>query len=425
MNALRRVFAMALAVAFASGPALAADPLEAAQLAELDRVRTQVAGQVQLTAYDLLDELVLGWIQEPVFTTPTPVVLAGLTVPVGLGTGLQALLENHLGGLLTQNPGCNVQLSHCPSCTAVVVHSGPEGTVVSRGIDSPALLQELGSGGRKYALFVDVEAEGTWLVLRARMTELNPDLPIVWSRTLSHASSVPAMLRQPDDLKTVAEARQDYLAALESRGPLAVPVRIGVRAFAAPDGNTLFETDTFDTYDTTDTDTDTGLDTGGIGIAPPPFYWVQSGIELGMSDARAWISSFVLGYSVIPQAYQGLMGEVRFARLLTGNYRSLTRPDLYAFGGAAVMTVWGPATGSFTNNALNTDDILNQLEGDDPRAVFGTFQAGLDLRVGNRMGMSAFFEFLPSFRNSDNFGAYLSVFGLGIQSFGTEVTFWL
>lgn len=399
----------------------AATPLEDAQLAELDRVRTQVAGQVQLSAYDLLDELVWGWMSEPAFRTPTPVVLAGVSVPVGLGTGLQALLENHLADLLTQNPDCNVQLVHCPSCTAVMVHSGPEGTVISRGIDNPVLLEELGSAGRKHALFVDVEAEGTWLVLRARLTELTPDLPIVWSRTLSMSSSTPSMLRQPSELKSVADAQQDYLGALTSRGPVFVPVRVGVRTYAAPDTNGLFDNG-FDTYDTY-TDTDTGGRTPGV--APPPFYWVQSGVELGMTDARAWVGSFVLGYTIIPQAYQGLMGQVRMGRLLTGSYRSLTRPDLYAFGGAALMTVWGPGTASFQNDTLDADDILQSLNGDDPRAIFGTFHGGLDLRLGNRMGISAFFEFLPSFRTSSNFGAYVNLGSFGFQSFGTEITFWI
>jgi hypothetical protein len=89
------------------------------------------------------------------------------------------------------------------------------------------------------------------------------------------------------------------------------------------------------------------------------------------------------------------------------------------------MTVWGPATGSFVNSALDTDDIIGQLEGDDPRATFGTFHGGLDVRIGNRMGINLYLEWLPSFRNSDNFGDYANIAGVGFQSFGSEVTFWL
>ncbi len=398
---LTRVCILAL-LSLSLGSAQAATPLADAQQAELDRVRGEVAGQIQLSAYDLLDELVYGWLQDPVFQTPTPVVLAGLTVPVGLGTGLQALLETHLSALLTQNPSTNLQLVHCPSCTAVVVHSSPNATVISRGIDDPSLLAELGDAGDKHALFIDVEAEGTWLVLRARLTELNPALPIVWSRMLSVSTSTPAMLRQPDDLKSAAEARQEYLGVLEERGQLAIPVRLGIRNFAQPDE-----------------------DAENPGTQPPPFLWLQTGVELALTDSRAWISSFVVGYSIIPQAYQGLMGQVRMSRLVTGNYRSLTRPDVYLFGGGALMTVWGPATGSFVNDSLDTDAIIRQLDGDDPRALFGTFHGGLDVRIGNRMGVNLYLEWLPSFRNSSNFGQYVSIAGIGFQSFGSEVTFWI
>ena len=51
----------------AAAPARAAAPVEEAQRAELDRLRAEIAGQVQLTAYDLVDELVLTWKNEPIF----------------------------------------------------------------------------------------------------------------------------------------------------------------------------------------------------------------------------------------------------------------------------------------------------------------------------------------------------------------------
>jgi hypothetical protein len=377
--------------------ARAASPEEQAQLAELDRLRGQVAGQVQLSAYDLVDEMILGWKTDPVFDQPTPVVLASVTVPVGLGTGLAALLENHVAAVLAENPSTNVQLVHCPTCTAVVVHAGPEATVISRGIDDPAVIEQLGTTSGKHALFVDVEAEGTWLVLRARLTRLTPDLPIVWSRTIASSASTPALLREPHDLKTAAEARQDYLAALRSRGPITVPLRFAVRTFAEP------------------------RDSGKI--AAPPFIWLQSGVELGASDARAWTASLLLGYSFIPDAYQGLMGQARISRLLTGRARSLTHPDLYLFVGTSVMAVWGPATAPFQADVLTADDLLAALAGDAPRTTLGTVHFGLDLRLGNRIGLSAFLESIPSRNHSENFGDYIRVLDIGFQSFGTEVTF--
>jgi len=376
--------------------ARAATPLEDAQLAELDRLRGKIAGEVQLSAYDLVDEMVLGLKTDPVFDQPTPVVLAGVTVPVGLGTGLQALLENHIAAVLAENPKANLQLVHCPTCTAVVVHAGPEATVISRGIDDPSVIAELGSTSGKHALFVDVEAEGTWLVLRARLTRLTPDLPIVWSRTIASSAATPALLRQPQDLKTADEARAEYLAALRSRGPITVPLRFAVRSFAEPDSGA---------------------------IAPPPLIWLESGVELGSDDARAWTASVLVGYSFIPEAYQGLMAQARISRLLTGRARSLTHPDLYLFVGTSVLAVWGPATAAFQGDVLTSDDLLAALDGDSPRTTLGTVQFGLDLRLGNRIGLSAFLETIPARNTSENFGDYIRVLDIGFQSFGSEVTF--
>lgn len=390
MTALR----LFLAAWLVAAPARAQDPVEQAQAVELERVRAQVANQIHLAAADLVDEMVFGWTETPPFAAPTPVVLAGVSVPVGLGTGMQALLENHLSNVITQNPTANVQLVHCPSCTAVVVHSGPEGTVISRGIDNPEVLSELGDTSGKHALFIDVEAEGAWLVLRARLTRLTEDLPIVWSHTIAASASVPALLREPDALKSAADARQEYLSILQDKRPVIVPLRFTVRAYAE----------------------------GFRGIPPPPFLWLQSGVELAASDARLWTSSILVGYSFIPQAYQGIMLQSRVSRLVTGRSRAMTRPNLYAFVGAAAINVWGPATASFRNQTLNADELLADFGGDGPRNTFGVLHTGLDLRIGNRIGLSAFLETMPALSNANNLGVYLYLGNLPFQSFGTEVT---
>ncbi|MCB9693867.1 MAG: hypothetical protein H6736_18810 [Alphaproteobacteria bacterium] len=376
--------------------ALAAPDPQAVQEAELDRVRGEIANQVQLAAFDLVDELAVGWIRDPVFETPTPVVLADVTVPVGLGTGLEAQIENHLAGVLTHNPASNMQLVHCPQCTAVVVHSGPEGTVVSRGIDDPETLEKVGGASGKHALFVDIEAEGAWLVLRARITRLTPDLPIVWSHTVATSASTPALLRESSNLKTAEQAREEYIQTLRGRGRVTVPVRAVVRTYARP--------------------------TGQQGVAPPPFIWLQSGAEVGFTETKAWTTSLLLGYSFIPEAYQGLMLQSRMSRLLTGRSRSLTRPDLYGFVGGALITVWGPATTPFQLDAVGADEIIAAFLGQGPRYTFGAIHFGLDLRLGNRIGISAFLEHEPSLRRSNNLGAYTRLLGTDWDSFGTEVT---
>lgn len=393
--------ALGLALLFASEAW--AGPVEDAQVAELERLRAEIGSEIQLAAYDLVDELVVGWVERPVFEAPTAVVLAGVTVPVGLGTGMQALLENHIGAVLAENPSTNVQLVHCPACTSVVVHSGPEGTVVSRGFDNPEALAKVGGATGQHALFVDVEAEGSWLVLRARLTRLTPDLPVVWSHTVASSAGSPALLRGEGALKSAPDARQEYLDALRDRGPITIPVRFVIRTYKPPDGT---------------------------GTPPPPFLWLQTGAEIGTNEGLAWTAGLMLGYSFIPQAYQGAMAQARLSRLLTGKVRSHAHPDLYLFTGGAVFTVWGPATASFQNEKLTVDEIIlaNTVDPTDPepppvRNSFGGLQVGLDLRLGNRIGFSTFLETLPSLRNSRNLGDYARPFGLiGFQSFGTEVT---
>jgi len=377
-------------------PAQAADPLEEAQLAKLDELRGEIADQVQLSAYDLVDELVWGWTEEPPFPDETPVVLAGVTVPVGLGTGMQALVENHLAAVLAANPTTNVQLAHCPQCSSVVVHSGPEATVISRGFDNPEVLAELGADTGRHALFVDIEAEGSWLVLRARLTRLEPALPIVWSHTIASSTSSPPLLREPDRLISAEEARQEYLDALQARGHIAIPVRMVIRAYAQPDARG--------------------------GVPPPPFLWLQSGVELSATQAQAWKGEIVVGYSFIPQAYQGLMGQARIHRLLTGRSRSLTHPDLYLYFGAAAITVWGAATSSFRDDKLTASDVIIEYTSGDPRSIFGALHLGLDLRLGNRIALGGFMEAMPIFADSPNLGSFVTIGSFELQALGTEVS---
>lgn len=385
---------LALLLLLLAGVAHAERPVDRAQQQELDQIRARVADQVQLQAYDLVDELVYRWSVEPVFEAPTPVVLADVTVPVGLGAGMQALLENHLAGVLLENPRTNLRLVHCPACTQVVVQSGPEATVVTRGIDNPAMLERLGTGGDRHALFLDIEAEGSFLVLRARLTRLDPDLPVVWSQTLATSTATPALLRDGTDLKSAKEAREEYLAALRDRGPAHVIARAGVRGYARP---------------------------GGQSTPPPPFYWVQAGVELGTTQALDWTVSMVVGGSHIPQAYSGLMGEVRLHRLITGRARSHVHPDLYLFGGLSIQALWGPSSTPFQLQQVTADDVLRANQGQPPRFILGTYEVGLDLRLGQRIGLSTFLEYYPTLRNSPNLGEHVRVLGIGFQSLGAEV----
>jgi len=389
-----------LSLAFALLPvsALAEEPtVTEARRAQLESLRAQVAGQIQLQAYDLLDELVFSWLEQPVFALDTPVVLADVSVPVGFGSGLQALIENHFAALVVKNPRTRVLLAHCPQCTSVVVHSGAKGTIISRGVDEPEALSTAGAlSGSRHALFLDFEVEGAALVLRARITALEPALPIVYAKTLSTSTSSAALLRTADRLKSATEARQEYLDALQGRSLYLVPVRIGVRSYAAGSGQS---------------------------IAIPPFLWLQVGAEAPLTQARAWTGSLSLGVSWMPQLHVGWMVQGRISRLLSGSVTSLTRPDLYGFVGGSVLSIHGLSALVFQDQVLDLRDVTSQLLGVDPQALFGAVQLGLELRIKNRMGASVFVESLPSMNNAPSIGRYVDLGPLQLHSLGVEVSF--
>lgn len=376
---------------------------EVAQRAQVESLRAEVANQIQLQAFDLLDELIYRWSKEAPFSSPTPVMLAGVSAPVGFGSGLQGLLENHVASLLIKNPSANIELSHCPQCSAWMVQSGAKGTLIARGFDNPDALAKAGAvSGAKHALFLDFEAEGAALVLRARITSIDkPSLPIVAAKTLSTTTGAPALLRQPDRLKSSQEARQEYLDALRERSLISVPLRVGIRTYAEP------------------------LDQS-VGMMTSPFLWLMVGAELAFSQARAWTASLNAGASWAPQAHFALSGQARFSRLLTGSTTSLTMPDLYVFFGGGVQYVQGPSALIFRDQTPTVGDILAASTGNDSHTVLGTMSVGFELRVKNRIGINVYLETFPGLQNTRNIGSYFWPFGtIKFQAIGVEVSFWL
>ncbi len=391
---------MRLALLFALLPAIAlgAD-LEAkeAQRVQLEALRTEVAGQLQLQAYDLLDELVFSWLKEAPFALQTPLVLADVSVPVGFSSGLQALIENHFTTLLIKNPGTHVTLAHCPECTSLVVHSGAKGTIVSRGFDQPEALSSAGKlSGSKHALFLDFEVEGAALVLRARITSLEPDLPIVYAKTLSTLTTSAALLRDPERLKSADEARKEYLDALEGRGVFLVPVRMGVRAFA----------------------------TKSSSLRVSPFVWLSLGVEASLSQARAWTAGFSAGISWAPELHVAWEAQARIARLISGAVVSLTRPDLYVFVGGAVISVYGQEALGFRNRIPTIEELeLIFKRPGEPNFTYGTVQLGLQLRVKNRVSLILFVESAPGLNDAEAIGKFVDLGPLSIHNISVEVEF--
>jgi hypothetical protein len=386
---------LSLLLAVLPAAVVAAEPtITEAQQAQLEALRGEIAAQIQLQAYDLLDELVFGWTEQPVFALETPLVLADVSVPVGFGSGMRALIENHFAALIVKNPRTRVALTHCPQCTSVVVHSGARGTILSRGVDEPEALSKAGTlSGSRHALFLDFEIEGSALVLRTRITSLEPALPIVYAKTLSTSTSSPALLRSGDRLKSAAEAHREYVDALQGRGLYQVPIRIGVRTYAA----------------------------GSAPVSATPFPWLQAGVEGSLSQARAWTGSFSVGFSWAPQLHTGWLAQGRVSRLLSGSASSLTAPDLYAFVGGSVISIHGLGAVVFQDEVPDLNDLLSQLTGGGLSSTFGALQLGLELRLKNRIGAGVFLESMP-LMDAPAIGDFLDLGVITFRSLGVEVS---
>ncbi|WP_224243868.1 hypothetical protein [Hyalangium gracile] len=372
-------------------------PLSDAQKAQMEALRAEIAAQIQLQAYDLLDELVFGWTEQPVFALETPVVLADVSVPVGFGSGMRALIENHFASLIVNHPNTRVALTHCPQCTSVVVHSGAKGTILARGVDEPEALSKAGtlSGGR-HALFLDFEIEGAALVLRARITSLEPELPIIYAKTLSTSTSSPALLRSGDRLKSASEARREYVDALQGRSLYLIPIRIGVRTYAS---------------------------SSSAPVRVTPFPWLQLGVEGSLTQARSWLGSFSVGFSWAPELHTGWLAQGRLSRLISGSASSLTGPDLYAFVGGSVISIHGNNALTFQDQIPDLNAVLQQITGRQPQATFGAFQLGLELRLKNRIGAGFYLESLPGMGSAPAIGEYLDLGLISFHSLGVEVSF--
>lgn len=371
-------------------------PQNEARRAQMETARAEVASQFQLQAFDLIDELVFQWLQEPPFQSPTPLVLANVGVPLGFGPGLEALVENHFIAVLNKNPRSNVQLAHCPQCTALVVRSGKEGTVVARGFDQPEVISKLGAtSGAQHAIFLDFEAEGAALVLRVRVTRLEPALPIVYGKTISTTTSSPALLRSAERLKSAADARKEYLEILEGRGLITVPVKLGIRAYGVPEGM----------------------------VSTIPMVWLTVGLELALSQARAWTAALNASFSWQPEGHVAYSVQGRFSRLLSGSVTSLTRPDFYGFFQGSVISVHGTTALSFRAD-LPTPNDLRMATGVTPQMSFAAFGTGVEMRVKNRIGLAVYFEWAPWLDFAPAVGNFLDVSPFfKIHTIGVEVSF--
>lgn len=398
-----RVVATIIAVlaSLSSSPTLAQSRADhALQTGQVEALRAQMANELHLKAFDLLDELVYGWTQSPPFLVDTPVAIADVVVPLGFGSGLEALIENHLADLLLKHKETHVRLAHCPTCAAMIVHSDKTGTVLSRGVDSPQALREAAKGsGARQALYLDFEAEGAALVLRARLVQLDDGMTVTMAKTLSSTTTSAALLRSGDHLVSADDARREYLDALQGKGPVNVPLRLQLVQFASNQNTT--------------------------GIPVPPIVWLQTGIELHLSHARDWSANIVVGGIWVPQLYSGVMLEARVNRLISGTAASLTHPNLYLFAGGSLSTLIGPAALLLRDQTPGVADLIAAAAGVSVQVTtYPAITLGLDLRVGPRIGAAVFVQTAPTLYSSPNIGSWYD-FGIGrVHTIGGEVSLW-
>ncbi len=373
-------------------------------------LRAFVASEIQLQAMDLLDELVFSWKEKPPLGPDARVLLVGVGVPLGLGSGLSALLENHITTLMVSNPGTQLVPVHCSECVAFTTVSLPDRTVLGRGYHFEEVIQKKSESGAVDALlFLDFEAEGPHLVLRSRLVQPVAPHAILTSHTLSSQTTGPAMLRHPQRLKSREEAREEYLSILKDKATFFVPLRIIYRQYETNLGASLGQTDA----------------TAVLGAAVSPFVWFELGFESFFTQSRRWFAGVAVGYTTLDQVHDGWSFGGRFGRLLFAERRSLLSPDFYAYVGGTVVSIEGNNALAFRRDPLAASDIVNDLLQNKPKASWGMWRLGVEARMKDRFSLGFALEASPTYSDDHpSIGTYLETPLLDFQSFGVEVGFW-
>ena len=155
-----------------------------------------------------------------------------------------------------------------------------------------------------------------------------------------------------------------------------------------------------------------------------PFVWIETGLEVALTQARAWTASFELGYSWAPDTHNGWLAGARISRLISGSTRSLTEPDLNIFIGGAAISIRGSDANLFSSDPPALSDIVANLSNSQPWHTYGAWSLGLELRVKNRISASVFVETIPALNNDPVMDNYLDIYIAKFQTLGAEVGFW-
>jgi len=367
-------------------------------LDQMDHLREQLGARLEIQAAELLDQFVFELASEPPFSSPTPVVIAMISTPIGTNHAFGVFIENHLYDVLLKNPKANLVPIHCSICMSTIVKSTPKGTVLYPAGSQLMMSEDLKTQSNvKAALYLDLEAQGTELVLRTRFTTLDGSQKIIRAKSFSTLSTPGAMLQNPGALKSTTEVRQEYIGILKDRPYFHFPFKFIYRDYKA---------------------TNTGI--------VPPFIWFELGVDGFVSLKQDWLMGFAIGLSSLDKAHTGFSVGGRLGRLLTGSARSFTRPDLYFISGITLMEIKGTDAQAFLPERPSERDRLLELSNSTPRVSFSAYKFGLELRMQNRYGLTAFIESSPTLKNQKAraVGKHFSTLGFDFQTLGVEVGVW-
>lgn len=377
--------------------ASANNPVDEPEVMEV-AARSDMAGYLHLMAADLLDELVYRWTENPTFGSPTRVVLVELGVPMGLNGNFQGFLEDRFFDLLTQHPETSMIPVHCGLCTELTVVSDPSGTFMGRGADVMPDFKQLPNWQNTKGLYLNFAIQGTELVLRSRLVNLDAERRIIAAQTLATSSSQPPLLRATKPLVSAEEVRREYISLLKEQDAIEIPIRVSVSFFAASPKSMAGQT-----------------------ITLPPMMWLQAGAETWISQRRRWLGGFFLGLSSMPETYDAWALGGRFSRLLGSGYR-LATPNYYAYLETSYMELSGPASSLFRSNEVRTpDEIINEYrDRDQPLKITdGRIKLGVEMHLKSFYRAEAFLEVMPNQLENENLGKHAGIahawgFGMGV-----------
>lgn len=379
LTSLRRLVCILL---FCKGLPILAE--EAPSVAE--KARAAQAMQIQLMAADLLDELVYQWTQHPPLPgTETSVVLMRLSSPIGLNLQMTAFLENHFFQLLKSNPKTGLAASYCGTCLELTSYSTAKTTIIARGAAIPEVMEQ-SARSVNHGLYLDLEASGSQLMLRAYISDLSSNR-IVAAKSLVTQTGRPPHLRLAQNLVSAEEARREYVDILQGRRHWSLLA--GVRS--------------------------TILQSTGSNLVSLPYLWGQIGVEAMSSSYKKWLVDLQVGFSSLPGTHNAHQISSRMYRLMFDDAVDLTAPNIYTFIGLSYWNIDGAGALFFQNkDRLNPGQVIEQavLRESRPRSHNTGLAIGIEVRMAELFRLGLFAEmFLNQFNNS-NFGKSIDAYGL-------------